>query len=105
MLAESDMGAALKDDQAADLLHYMSALGQAARKAAGELAYAEPQQKNRALLAIGEVLDQRREFILQENAADLDAARKASLATAMIDRLELDRRLQRSQIRSVKSAS
>ena len=84
------MSAALKDNQAADLSRYMSALGQAARTAAGELAYAEPQQKNQALLAIAEVLDQQREFILQENARDLDAAVKEGLATAMIDRLELD---------------
>jgi glutamate-5-semialdehyde dehydrogenase len=83
------MSAALKDDQAADLAQYMSALGHAARKAAGELAYAEPQQKNRALLAIAEVLDQRREFILQENTRDLNAAAKEGLAAAMIDRLEL----------------
>jgi glutamate-5-semialdehyde dehydrogenase len=84
------MSAALKDDQAADLARYMSALGHAARQAAGELAYAEPQQKNQALLAIAEVLDQRREFILQENTGDLEAAGKDGLATAMIDRLELD---------------
>ena len=84
------MSAALKDNQAADLSRYMSALGQAARTAAAELAYAEPQQKNQALLAIAEALDQRREFILQENARDLDAAAKEGLAKAMIDRLELD---------------
>jgi glutamate-5-semialdehyde dehydrogenase len=76
------MSAALKDDQATELAQYMSALGHAARKAAGELAYAEPQQKNQALLAIAEVLDQRREFILQENIRDLDAAAKEGLAAA-----------------------
>ena len=89
-LAGNDMSAAFKDDQAADLSRYMSALGHAARTAAAELAYAEPQQKNQALLAIAEVLDQRREFILQENARDLDAAGKEGLATAMVERLELD---------------
>ena len=46
------MSAALKDDQVTDLSRYMSALGHAARTAASELAYAEPQQKNQALLAI-----------------------------------------------------
>jgi glutamate-5-semialdehyde dehydrogenase len=77
------MSAALKDDQTANLAQYMSALGHAAREAAGELAYAEPQQKNQALLAIAEMLDQRREFILQENIRDLDAAAKDGLAAAM----------------------
>jgi len=68
----------------------MSALGQAARQASGVLAHADPQHKNRALLAIAEVLDQRREFILQENSRDLEAASKERISAAMLERLELD---------------
>jgi glutamate-5-semialdehyde dehydrogenase len=83
------MSAALTDEVATDLSQYMSALGQAARAAASELAHADPEHKNQALLAIAEVLDQRREFILNENARDLDAATKAGLASALIERLEL----------------
>ena len=83
------MSAALKDELATDLSRYMSSLGQAARAAASELAHADPQHKNQALLAIAGVLHQRREFILDENARDLDAAAKDGLAGAMIERLEL----------------
>ena len=77
------MSAALQDEQAQQLAQYMDGLGQAARAAAAELAYADPAHKNRALLAIATVLDQRREFILQENARDLEAARENDLATAL----------------------
>jgi glutamate-5-semialdehyde dehydrogenase len=68
----------------------MSGLGQAARAAAAELAYAEPQQKNAALLQIATVLDQRRDLILQENQKDLERAREIELNPAMLERLELN---------------
>jgi glutamate-5-semialdehyde dehydrogenase len=87
------MSAALTDEVATDLSQYMSALGQAARAAASELAHADPEHKNQALLAIAGVLDQRREFILNENARDLDAAVKAGLASALVERLELRGRI------------
>ena len=83
------MSAALTDEVATDLSQYMSALGQAARAAASELAHADPEHKNQALLAIAGVLDQRREFILNENARDLDAAVKVGLASALVERLDL----------------
>ena len=84
------MSTALHKEADADVKRYMSALGQAARQAAGVLAHADPQQKNRALLAIAEVLDQRREFILQENSRDLEAASKERISAAMLERLKLD---------------
>jgi glutamate-5-semialdehyde dehydrogenase len=68
----------------------MAGLGQAARAAAAELAYAEPRQKNAALLQIAAVLDQRRDFILQENQKDLELARENELNPAMLERLELN---------------
>jgi glutamate-5-semialdehyde dehydrogenase len=83
------MSAALKEELATDLSQYMSALGRAARAAASELAYADPEHKNQALLAIAGVLDQRREIILNENARDLDAAAKSGLASALVERMEL----------------
>ncbi len=84
------MSAALQNESDSDLNRYMSALGQAARQASGVLAHADPQHKNRALLAIAEVLDQRCEFILQENSRDLAAASKESIPAAMLERLKLD---------------
>ncbi len=84
------MSAVLPNQDDTDLPRYMGALGQAARQAAAELAHAEPQRKNQALLAIAEVLDQRREFILQENQRDLEAANSNNISAAMLERLKLD---------------
>ena len=84
------MSVALHNEFSADLNRYMSELGQSARAAAAVLAYAQPEQKNQALLEIATVLDQRRDFILQENRKDLDAAAGHQISAAMIERLELD---------------
>ena len=84
------MSVALHKEQGTNLSQYMVQLGQSARAAAAELAHAEPQHKNQALLAIATVLDQRREFILQENKKDLDAASVNQLSAAMLERLELN---------------
>lgn len=67
----------------------MAELGQSARAAAAELAHAEPAQKNNALLEIARVLDQRREFVLQQNRLDLQAAADNKITAAMLERLEL----------------
>ncbi len=86
------MSVALQKEYGTDLCQYMMALGQFAREAAATLAYARPQHKNQALLEISAVLDQRRDFILQENSKDLDAADKNQISAAMLERLELDPR-------------
>ncbi len=46
--------------------------------------------KNRSLLQIAEALWERREFILERNAEDVEAARHAGLSPALIDRLLLN---------------
>ena len=84
------MSVALHKEPGTNLSQYMGQLGQSARAAAAELAHAEPQHKNQALLAIATVLDQRRDFILQENKKDLEAASVNQLSTAMLERLELN---------------
>jgi len=84
------MSVALHKEQGTNLGQYMLQLGQSARAAAAELAHAEPQHKNQALLAIATVLDQRRDFILQENKKDLEAASVNQLSAAMLERLELN---------------
>jgi len=84
------MSVALHKEQGTNLGQYMVQLGQSARAAAAELAHAEPQHKNQALLAIATVLDQRRDFILQENKKDLEAASVNQLSAAMLERLELN---------------
>ena len=85
----TEMSIALHKTDISDLTQYMTGLGQAARAAAAELAYAEPQQKNQALLEIAAVLDQRRDFILEENQRDMAAASENALSSAMLERLEL----------------
>ena len=83
------MSAALQDDTAIELAEYMTAVGTAARAAADDLARAEPEHKNRALLAIAEMLDQQRDLIQRENEQDLQHARSEGLEGAMLERLEL----------------
>jgi len=85
------MSVVLPNEFNADLKQYMADMGQNARKAAAQLAYASSGQKNSALLAIAEVLDQRRDFILQENQKDLAAGASNQLSPALLDRLALDK--------------
>jgi glutamate-5-semialdehyde dehydrogenase len=72
-----------------DVNAYMAELGQAARNAAAEMAVASTDQKNRALLATADVLDERREALITENQKDLQAAEASGLEPAMVDRLAL----------------
>ena len=84
------MSVALQNKTSTELSQYMSELGQSARAAATKLAYAQPQQKNQALLEIATVLKQRRDYILQENKRDLAAAGDNHISDAMLERLELN---------------
>jgi glutamate-5-semialdehyde dehydrogenase len=72
-----------------DVNAYMAELGQAARNAAAEMAVASTDQKNRALLATADVLDERRDALITENQKDLQAAEVSGLEPAMVDRLAL----------------
>ncbi|HEY0793062.1 MAG TPA: glutamate-5-semialdehyde dehydrogenase [Chthoniobacterales bacterium] len=70
-------------------------LGQRAREAGRVWAQASTQQKNAALLAMAGAIEERAEEILAANRADVEAARLAGAAVAVIDRLRVDdRRLQ-----------
>lgn len=84
------MSVVLENDLNSNLARYMETLGANARKAAATLAYAEPEQKNRALLEIAAVIDQQRKFILEQNQKDQSAAVENQLGAAMLDRLILD---------------
>src|SRR3990172_2640299 len=65
--------------------------GEAARRAARELARASTDVKNRALLAIADALLDRANDIVEANALDVATAEEARLAPALIDRLKLNR--------------
>ena len=72
-----------------DLQQYMSKVGQAARRAAGLMAAAPTAAKNAALLALARRLRAQGAALQSANTKDLDAAIKAGLDAAMVDRLRL----------------
>ena len=72
----------------------MTTLGVRARAAARQLTRASTGQKDRALLAIAQSLEDCTPAILEANAADLDAARARGLSKQLIkDRFDLARRM------------
>ncbi|MFK0569677.1 glutamate-5-semialdehyde dehydrogenase [Endozoicomonas sp.] len=67
----------------------MHGLGQRARQASQEMAVADTEIKNRALLAIADALEADRAQLKFVNTRDLEAGRERGLDAAMLDRLEL----------------
>ena len=67
----------------------LSEIGQQARNASGLLALASKDTKKYALEAIAAAIEKRTEQILSENTIDIEAAIKAELSSAMVDRLRL----------------
>ena len=72
-----------------DVTEYMHLVGRSARSASRVIAHATTASKNEALLAIADTLIKREVHILDENAEDVRDAKKADLATPLIDRLTL----------------
>lgn len=68
----------------------MAALGADARAAARVLAGASSDRRRRALRAAASSLRRRRAAILEANARDMEAARRAGSGPALLDRLALD---------------
>lgn len=68
----------------------MAEIGQRARAAAAELAFASPQAKRAALMAAADAIWDSRDRIIAENARDLEFGRAKGLSDAMMDRLMLD---------------
>ncbi|MFK8067756.1 MAG: glutamate-5-semialdehyde dehydrogenase [Gammaproteobacteria bacterium] len=73
-----------------DIKEYMQDLGQSARTASRAMAKADSNAKNAALLAIAEIIEQRKDNLISENKKDLEAAKERDLDSAMLDRLELN---------------
>ena len=74
---------------ALDVDAYVNGLGAAARDAAGALARADTQAKNRALACVADALVAAQPGLLAANQKDLNAGREKGLAAALLDRLEL----------------
>ncbi len=68
----------------------MQQIGQAAKQASRHLARLSSRKKNSILEAMAEALEAHRAAIQEANAKDLAAGKEAGLATAMLDRLELN---------------
>jgi glutamate-5-semialdehyde dehydrogenase len=92
MNADSDRSAGHRDrsDPVQDVAAVMHAIGRAATAAAGALALATTETKNRALTLAAQAVRRRQAEILAANAEDLAAARAAGLSAALLDRLLLD---------------
>ena len=68
----------------------MRKLGEGARKAAAELAFASPDRKHAALIGAADEVWNQRSAIIDANAEDLAYAVDKGLSPAMLDRLQLD---------------
>ena len=73
-----------------DIKAQMTALGEAARSAAAELAKSSTEQRNSALCAAASALRENAGRILEANSADMLAGNSRGLSAAMLDRLMLD---------------
>ncbi|MEL6151032.1 MAG: glutamate-5-semialdehyde dehydrogenase, partial [Chloroflexota bacterium] len=82
-------------------------MGKRAKVASRQLAKASSGQKNNALVAIAEALEEQREYILKENALDMADGEQNGLTDALLDRLNLQKRLDGiiSDVRSVATLS
>lgn len=67
----------------------MAGIGAEARQAAHPLAVAGTEQKNAALNAMADAIEQARDTILDANAIDMAAGEKNALSEAFLDRLKL----------------
>lgn len=76
-------------NQIQDIATYMQDLGSKARTASRKLAAASTAEKNSALQAIADDLDQSRDALIAENKKDLQAGAEKGLDAALLDRLEL----------------
>lgn len=77
-----------------DIASLVKDIAQHARAASLALANVPTEQKNRAILRLAELIEENADFLKTENQKDLDAAEANGLASAMLNRLQLnDKRL------------
>lgn len=69
---------------------YMAEVGRKARKASRAIAAATTGDKNRALLATADILEQSRDELIAANREDMEQGRSSGLDEALLDRLELN---------------
>lgn len=71
------------------LTDYLRQLGTQARQAANQLMRTTDQQKSAALVSLAELINENKDFLLAENAKDLERAHATKLAAPLLDRLTL----------------
>jgi len=72
-----------------NVAEYMQTLGKNARQAARSMARASTEDKNKALLAIAEVISEQRDRVKAANQRDMQRGQQNGLDAALLDRLEL----------------
>jgi glutamate-5-semialdehyde dehydrogenase len=72
-----------------DIQSYMHGVGRQARRAAREMARAQTQAKDAALLSMAAAIERDSARLLDANRQDVDAARAKGIEAAMLDRLTL----------------
>ena len=70
-----------------DVAQYMTQLGEQARAASRLMARADTDSKNKALLAMAEAIDARREALVEANRTDMENGRDKGLDDALLDLL------------------
>ena len=78
------------DKRVDDIAGMMTGIGQRARAASAELAFASPEAKAKALYAAGDAIWEARAQITEANAQDMAFGRDKGLSAAMLDRLLLN---------------
>ena len=91
--------------QSKEINVYMEQLGLEAKQASKVLSQSSLEQKNEALQCIYDQIKEHRVEILKENQKDLESAKKKSIGSALIDRLELNESRIDSMISGLKVVS
>lgn len=90
MMNAPDKQAGMQEHSAAaDVVSYMSTVGQRARRASRAMARASTAARNQALLLIAAAIRRDAGILRTANQRDLEAARSAGMEAAMLDRLAL----------------
>src|SRR4051794_41037523 len=88
-----------------DVTGMMQEIGQQAKAAALKLAVVPTDIKNKALQAMSDELEAQEEYIIAENEKDMAQARMDGLASAMLERLKLDRNRVASMAKGIRDVA
>jgi len=77
-------------------------LAKVAREISNTLAHATTEQKDRVLLTLKGLIQERQDYIFRENKKDIEEAKKAGLAKSLIERLRVDEKVIREMKGSIR---